>query len=587
MASFQIQSFRIISAIAMKMRLRRPLLLLAIFASTMVLAHQQRRIVVDDIRDMQQNNDRHKMTKESPLLLHHLRRLRFALLNVPLQLKVVTTPMDLSALTSMETACQVFLEQELSVEEGGDGDGEPYSTTVSPQVRTSVLSQRLVEYLEQNTTTTTASPSSPSSYVLSTSIEVTIEYQLDSENDSDFEDMETRVLQLFANEWMFLRELLLVLDEAYFATVETIRLLPTSSSHNDEAFFEQFDTESAGRQPSNNKTNDDWSTHGLITVFTVAGVAVLISCLTLLPLLRIRCCSKSDGDDGETTAADDIDDRKPTFAGSSWSRAATRSGRSRSTSASSKDLGIISTEEEEEKSLEAGTRKGSNWHQSHDIPQTSVWRMGIQPIYSDDKMQHPTTLMQLHTKTKEIMKQPKTTTSKYRHSPEYGDLASIADSCPEVSSADERARDTLIPKTPPKMDQRKRDLEKQIEKLRNQKQVIEDRIRAKHEKLAVMDTTARTQRSREIADQQQSRQGEYLIEYVEDLLRRGDSMSTLTRVVDYDDNEEDEVEEAFGVAHDGSVEESARHTTSNTHGFPIVRRKEGSFLVASKGKEYH
>jgi cell division protein FtsB len=484
---------------------------LLVISLKLLIATVAQHLSLDDSGNIHYQN----LIEESPL--QNQRRLRFALVNVHLELFHVPSSMDLSALASMEKASQVLLDQQLNA--------DPFTTLLD--VRTTVLSQKIANDDTQNLTSLVPL------FTLSTSLEVTLQYQLNSE-DPYLKDIESKIVGLFSSQWEFLRDLLVVLDETYFANIKSIQI--GSNDIDEQNLFNQF------QNPHDNETgttNDDWGTYGLITVFVVVGVALMISCLTLLPLLQ-RWCRRTNIAEQETTSESNHDN-KLTFSGSSWSHTAANCGGSRSTFVSSKDLGFVSTEEEEVEECPPEKDEDSSLHGQTRVLHGNVFpKTGIQAIYSDDKIQHPSILLGLRSREEGVTSKLQRTISKYRNSPDYGDLASIADSCPDVSSVEERMAST---KTMHQSDQRRRDIENQIEELRSQKQAIENRIREKYEKLSRVATQNQSQYKGLRKD---SGKREYLIEYAEDLLRRGDSVSTLTKAGnDDEDEEEDEPQQVF------------------------------------------
>ncbi|KAG7357232.1 hypothetical protein IV203_001920 [Nitzschia inconspicua] len=533
-----------------------------------VITQAQQVTVESTIRNFQRTNLQNAS--------HHQNQqgLLYALVTVPLQLHYVPSKMDLLALATMETACQVFLDQGL--------DNDPFIDVW--EVRTTVLSQSIAETVTQthhNASVTTL-------YILSSSLEVTIGYRIDSEG-SSLKDIETQILGLFSIQWDFLRQLLLVLNEPYFAHVETIQVRPNNTNQN---FFDQFDNSRDNVSMKHGNGNNDWGTYGLIAVFVMAGLAILISLLFLIPLLTGKLHGQVPEAELNVSTHDRNDvGKRDAFSGSSWSRAAIKIGKLRSTSsASSKEFGVESTEEEEmERTLEkVGGTVSTKEHEG--ALYTTQQKIGIQPIYSDDKVQSHLMLMELRSKKYDATEKLHTTVSKYRNSSDYGDLASIADSCPDVASEDQSVRRTNIPNTPPNRIQAKRDIENQIKVLRNQKQAIENRIRDKYDKLSRIRVDSQTQtRSKDTTSGRSTRRGEYLIQYAEDLLRRNDSLSTMTRGGKDHELDEDEVEQAFDVLHNGMGKLTGQGTSINKQGFPIQSRTRAhdSRILSTHQKEYY
>ncbi|KAL3939852.1 MAG: hypothetical protein SGARI_001216 [Bacillariaceae sp.] len=425
-------------------------------------------------------------TTTSPL--RHPRRLRFALVDVALQLSHVSSTMDYAALGHLETACQVFLHQGLIV------DHHPHTNITD--IRVTVTSQTLGKSIYEQEADEALLPtyfhdSATNSYTIITEQEIALEYEIAME-DPILANMENRIKKIFSTQSEFLIDLLVVLEESYFDNVTSIQLFDTAHEEGSSSYFDQFDNNHYGHgiddnaavssnAPPTDSSTSLWGKYGLIAVFVVAGFAVLISVLTLYPLLRRKCC------------------RKPTEANRSVSTGRGSTGKGTVSVASNeiyddyaKGLAMLTSDEEEE--IEEPARKSEDQPKevnttqeeelsaaSSELPSVS----GIQAIYSDDKITSPMMLHSLRAMRDRAVGKVQSKFSPYRSDESCGgDLASIADSCPDTSRQEGfRApppHATLL-KTPSKTEEepKKRDIENQIERLRKQRRAIEQRIKAK------------------------------------------------------------------------------------------------------------
>jgi hypothetical protein len=222
---------------------------------------------------------------------------------VGLKFLYVPSTIHLSAFDSVETASQVFLKRELNAD----------PATMVWNVQTTVLSQN-GEYLSSSTIQTDTAEL-PSRYSLSMSLEAAVQYRLQKAN-SDVKDMETRILDLFSSRWVVLLDLLRWMDEAYFAQVEAIQIRTVDPKES--TVFDQFDSpnEMTGEK-SPPKMNTEWDNCAIIAVLAVAGVGVLMSCLTVLVLLLTECCRRQAQDHCTNDDMNSIDN-KPTYCCEKW-----------------------------------------------------------------------------------------------------------------------------------------------------------------------------------------------------------------------------------------------------------------------------
>ena len=434
----------------------------------------------------------------------------------------VPSLMDFEVIRHFETACEIFLLQGLTV--------DPYTNITS--IRVTVMAQTLGNSIYGNENQQSIGALLPEtkqeaqerSFTITTQQEVALEYELEMD-DAYLNNMEVRIKNLVAAQSGFLLDLLAVAEDSYFDNVTSVQLFEKENTN--DSYFDQFgepddadvEVETSDSAPQG---FSQWGTFGLIAVFVVAGLAVLLASLTIVSVMKSKCCRKPSQEQQSISTGHSCAG-KPTMSVASIEQ----------THSDAKDLGVYTSEESEEVDEEAS----GSFDPSNDADDLSTLsrtlpsvpsRGEIQPIYSEDKVHNPAMLVNLREKREHATEKLQSTMTQYCAPSSGGDLASIADSCPDTS----RERNLAVQSKPvsgSEMQNVKRlDIENQIERLKRQRQAIEQRIKVKCHKLSQLNTT-NDSNDRLGAQSAGDRRGIEWIESVERQLRLdGDGISAMT-----------------------------------------------------------
>jgi hypothetical protein len=383
--------------------------------------------------------------------------------------------MDYEAMGHLESACQVFLRQGLTA------DLHTNITDIGVTVMDQTLAKSDGALLPK-----TKDDSRTHSYTITTQQEVSLEYELMFE-DPILNNMEIRIKNLVSNQWEFFLDLLVNQDGTYFANVTMIELFENQEDY--ASYFDEFGDQNVVGV-SNVNTNEtknvspaqpasSWGTYGLIIVFVAAAIAVLLSLFTLCSIMRVKR-RQNDSERNQSTSAGCSSAAKQTVSVTSIER----------NESDAKELGVYISEESEDTVSARCDEDLPDELSTVSSRVPSMPSMGkIQPIYSEDKLHDPQMLTSFRRKEVDVAAKFQPTLSKYHDPSNGGDLASIADSCPDTSTESHFRVDFIPLFGSRKQDTERRETENQIERLKRQRQAIEQRIKVKCNKLSKLSTS--------------------------------------------------------------------------------------------------
>lgn len=404
-------------------------------------------------------------------------RLRFALVDIELSFwylpaNVTTNVLGIAPLETIQTATRHFLALGLNK--------DPSTTVIDLNVL--VISQN--DIMKQSSTTATildiGNANSIAAHILTTKLEITIQYELKIDS-PQLNDMAERMRGLFSGQAHELLDLLVLLDEDFFATVFAIG---SESSKNPIMVSEKTNSYEA----RSNDEESKWQSLGLfvlvgLTSLICVGIGIILLCMLLSHAPDVNKRS------GRRTKKITMELPIPSVLIHNTITENT-SDDPRSLSQSSKTM--LQNDSLSKDSIESSLGRTnitfSNNNQENEGKPTNDYseescvaspKRGIQAIYSEDKLRNPIELniQELRTKKENAEHNLKSYITGY-----CSRLVSIGGPM-EISKSSEPTDNSRMNSSRIRMKEQKHDIESQIQILKNKRNAIEKRIREKYETL--------------------------------------------------------------------------------------------------------
>jgi len=405
-------------------------------------------------------------------------RLRFALVDIELSFwylpaNVTTNVLGIVPFGTIQTATRHFLAHGLN---------EDPSTSVI-DLNVLVISQN--DIIKQSSTTATildiGNADSIASHVLTTKLEITIQYELKIDS-PQLNDMAERIKGLFSGQAHELLDLLVLLDKDFFATVFAIG---SESSKTPIMVSEKTNSNEARSDDEASK----WQSLGLfvlvgLTGLICVGIGIILLCMLLphasnankrsgrrtkkitmeLPIPSVlihNTITENTSDDHHSLTQSS----KTMLQNDSLSKDSIESSSGRTSSTFSS------------KKYENVEVKPSNDYTEESY--TAFPKRGIQAIYSEDKLRNPIELniQELRTKKEDAEHNLKSYITGY-----CSRRVSIGEPM-ETSKSSEPTHNSRMNFSQIRMKEQNNDIESQIQILKNKRNAIEQRIREKYETL--------------------------------------------------------------------------------------------------------
>eukprot|EP00536_Pseudo-nitzschia_multiseries_P002036 jgi/Psemu1/4727/gm1.4727_g len=428
-----------------------------------------------------------------PLRQQH--RLRFALADVELSFWYLPSSTDtaklwgIASLGTIETATRHFLAHALNE--------DPTTTVIDLSVR--VISQD--DSIDPSSATATILDTSSNTdniaaRILTTHLEITIQYALEADS-SQLNDMGERITELFSSRPHELLDLLVLLDKAVFGTVFAIG---SESSKTPIVFSKKA---SSDQTRSNDEESKKWQSLGIFVLIGITGLISVGIGLILLFLVLPRVSKKrtrkrrgrrtkkvtmelpipsvlikntitentSDDPDSMTQPSKIMVLQNDSVNQDTVGKSPGRMGESSAVTITRKRQNI--------------KEKSSNEDTEFAPTTTTVQQLGIQAIYSEDKLRSPLELniQELRTKKEDAEHNLKSNIAEYcsRWVVTTTDSNNPLQNSQQQPEGVVHRRRTYSSRM--RMKEEKHDIESQIQTLKNKRNEIEERLREKYDAL--------------------------------------------------------------------------------------------------------